>query len=151
MSGDSLGCDHSHLNSLPNETRCVCETRMPLKQPFFEKCNLYIWPWPLQMTLTLGKREIACNKCIITEKQNKGYSKIQTCFQKVIVSQESTGVIVWEWVKSHDQYCWINLLHLQLNIKCTCHKNALTRNAFNKLCVKITQLRSQKKKSNRGT
>ena len=25
----------------------------PLKRSFFEKCNLYIWPWPLQMTLTL--------------------------------------------------------------------------------------------------
>ena len=24
------------------KTRCVCETRMPLKRPFFEKCNLYI-------------------------------------------------------------------------------------------------------------
>ena len=23
-------------------TRCVCETRMPPKRPFFEKCNLYI-------------------------------------------------------------------------------------------------------------
>ena len=28
------------------KTRCVCETQMPLKRPFFEKCNLYIWPWP---------------------------------------------------------------------------------------------------------
>ena len=24
------------------KTRCVCETRLPPKRPFFEKCNLYI-------------------------------------------------------------------------------------------------------------
>ena len=24
------------------KTRCVCETRIPPKRPFFEKCNLYI-------------------------------------------------------------------------------------------------------------
>ena len=37
----------------PRKTRCVCETWISPKRPFFEQCNLYIWPWPLQMTLTL--------------------------------------------------------------------------------------------------
>ena len=37
----------------PLQTRRVCEAQMPPKRPFSEKCNLYIWPWSLQMTLTL--------------------------------------------------------------------------------------------------
>ena len=44
---------HQVLWKVKKKTRCVCETRMPPKRPFFEKCNLYIWPWSLQMTLTL--------------------------------------------------------------------------------------------------
>ena len=35
------------------ETRCVCETLMHPKHPSFEKQDPDIWPWPLQMTLTL--------------------------------------------------------------------------------------------------
>ena len=31
----------------------VCETLMPPKHPSFEKHDPNIWPWPLQMTLTL--------------------------------------------------------------------------------------------------
>ena len=27
---------------ITSKTRCVCEIRMPPKQPFFEKCNPYI-------------------------------------------------------------------------------------------------------------
>ena len=45
-------------------TRCVCETRMPPKRPFSEKCNLYIWPWPLQMTFTL----VPADWCILMNK-----------------------------------------------------------------------------------
>ena len=43
-----------HTSLLQERTKCVCETRMPPKWSIFEKCNPHIWPWPLQVTLTLA-------------------------------------------------------------------------------------------------
>ena len=34
--------DFSQNTSKTSQTRCVCETKMPPKRPFFEKRNLYI-------------------------------------------------------------------------------------------------------------
>ena len=33
---------HKNFRLVQIETRCVCETQMPRKQPFFGKCNLNI-------------------------------------------------------------------------------------------------------------
>ena len=38
-------CQQNAIASMDifNKTRCVCETRMPPKRPFFEKYNLFIF------------------------------------------------------------------------------------------------------------
>ena len=43
----------SKLYLLQENKMCLCNTIAPKTAIFFLKCNFYIWPWPLQMTLTL--------------------------------------------------------------------------------------------------
>ena len=42
--------------NLPRATSRVCETLISMT-PFFQKCNLYIWPWTWLITLTLVPKE----------------------------------------------------------------------------------------------
>ena len=61
------------------ETRCVCETLMPMQRPFFQK-DLDIWPWPWKMTLTLVLKKG------IYPKEHVKYDSSITCHLKAIAN-----------------------------------------------------------------
>ena len=49
-----------HKEKRNKKTRCVCKTRMPLRLPFFEKCNLFY------LTLTFADDlDLVTSRCIL--------------------------------------------------------------------------------------